>query len=179
MTSHKERETDNASNVKTQIYTSRSICRIDTHTDEGLQTSDHFSFHRLSLKRQPLSRLQRTKRKKKKSIVILMPSIVPRQEAEQKAKGSKQKQAKEPKEKAQTRRERPSRWHLILLRHRSAANQKEAERCPTSCAGLVPEHSNENVNSSQLLCTHAHTQIDAYAHIHLCLTRSIEPSLKT
>lgn len=42
-----KRERDHATEVKTQIYKLGSICRIDTLTDEGLEASDHFSFHRL------------------------------------------------------------------------------------------------------------------------------------
>lgn len=59
-----ENERDNATEVKTQIYKTGSICWIDTRTDEGLEASDHFSFHRLSLKRRALSRLQRERKKK-------------------------------------------------------------------------------------------------------------------
>lgn len=60
--------------VMTKIYRSWLNCQVDTCTDEGLETSDHFSSYRLSLKLKPLSRLRW--RGEGGSIVILMPSIV-------------------------------------------------------------------------------------------------------
>lgn len=44
--------------VMTKIYRSWLNCQVDTCTDEGLETSDHFSSYRLSLKLKPLSRLR-------------------------------------------------------------------------------------------------------------------------
>ena len=83
--------------VETQIYKLGLHCRIDTRADEGLETTDHFSFHRLSLQRQALSRLQG---EKKNSIVILMPSIVPRREAEQKAGEARERRQRKREKKA-------------------------------------------------------------------------------
>lgn len=62
--------------VMTKIYRSCLNCQVDTCTDEGLETSDHFSSYRLSLKLKPLSRLRWRGGGGGVSIVILMPSIV-------------------------------------------------------------------------------------------------------
>lgn len=56
--SHRTESEGNTMKVMTKIYRSWLNCQIDTCTDEGLETSDHFSSYRLSLKQKPLSRLR-------------------------------------------------------------------------------------------------------------------------
>lgn len=86
--------------------------------------SDHPSFHRLPLKRRAFVKVTGEGGKKKKSFVILMPSIVSRKEAEQSEEGRQMRKGRggagvlggeqgEQKE-ALRLRQRPSRWHLIL-----------------------------------------------------------------
>lgn len=59
-----------ATEVTRHIYRSWLNCPIDAGTDEGLETSDHFSFHRLSLKTPRFVKV--TQREEGGSIVILM-----------------------------------------------------------------------------------------------------------
>ena len=63
---------------------------------------------------------------------------------------------------------------------KECCQSKKAEHCPTSCLGLVPEHSAANVDPKPALVhTNTDARMDAYAHVHFCLDKAAKPSLKT
>ena len=82
-----------ATEVTRHIYRSWLNCPIDARTDEGLETSDHFSFHRLSLKTPRFVKV--TQREEGGSIVILMALYC----AAAESKNRKQREASERRQK--------------------------------------------------------------------------------
>lgn len=71
-----------------------------------------------------------------------------------------------------------SRWHLILLRQGSAANQRKLNTVPLPVLAWCPSTALQMWIQS-LVYTRTDTQMDKYAHMQLCLTRQIKAGLKT
>lgn len=148
-------------------------CRIDTRSDEGLQSSDHFCSRRLSLKRRPLSRLRRGGG----SFVILMPCIVPRWEAEQKAREASERRQRNGEEKAQTRcKKRVDGTRSCLAKETLPIKKKKKRKLNAvplpvlaSCLSTAA-----NVNPKPTL-VHTRRDADKHAHIRLCLQGGLSP----
>lgn len=107
------------------------------------KTSDHPSFRRLLLKRLAFVKVT-GEGGKKKSFVILMPSIVSRKEAEQSEEGRQMRKGRggaglggetgRTKRSPETLRQRPSRLHLILSfakKRKVLPIKRRLRHCPT------------------------------------------------
>lgn len=92
------------------------------------------------------------------------------------SKGKQVKEGKGTKKKKlrQTRLWKTESMALDPASPKKCCQSKEAEHCPTSCVGPMPEHSAANINST-LVYTSPNTQIDAYAHIRICAAHALIP----
>lgn len=91
-------------------------------TDEGLETSDHFSFHRLSLKYHPLSRLQDKKKIYCDSNAHLFCT-----------ESQNRKQVKQEKEDNKKKKTRLMKYRVNgTALPKKCCQSKKAEHCPTS-----------------------------------------------